>query len=284
MRRLWLNDFELNNPELRVQLREPIEGLEIPRVRTSSGANTGQHGRYIGAQQYDSRAVTINGSIFSSNVAEALQKRREIQRHLPIHPESITVRVEDDDGSRYIFEAYLIDFKMPINRTSMKSIFKIELEAPNPVIFDDDAGAALSATINQLVPGGFQFTDTSPQFGVSFYFSAGQASSTVTNDTEVPSYPVITITGKITNPVLTNRTTGESFRLENYAVGAGSVTVIGMAEQTVRLNGGNAFAYAPADVDWWALVAGDNDIEFTSGAGGDVTSAEITWRPGYWGI
>ena len=281
--RLWLNDFELNNPDKRVYLDEPIEGLDTPDVRTSRGSNTGQSGGYIGAQFYGPRAVTIPGRVFSSDITEALQKRREIQAALPIHPAVIVVRVEDDDGRSYVFDTYLIDFKMPITRGRMKSTFKIELEAPDPVIYDDTAGSALTASITQVIPGGVQFTDISPQFD-SFYFSEGSDFVTVSNPSELTSNPVITITGAINNPVLTNRTTGESFRLAGYSVGTDAVTIIDMANRTVTLNGGNAFGYAPTDVDWWGLVPGDNRIEFTSGGGTDTTPGTLTWRPGYRGI
>lgn len=283
--RIWINEFSINDWVNRAWLNNgDVEGFDMPSIRTSKGSNTGQHGGYIGAQTFGPRSVTIPGSIFASDVSTALAKRRELQSHLVLHPGINRVRVEDDDGSRYVFDAALIDFKMPISRGRMKSLFKIELEAPDPIIYDDAAGSALEASINQVVPGGFQFTSTSPQFGSTFYFSAGQASTTVENTSEVNSYPVITIEGQITNPVFTNRTTGESFRLENYSVDASSVTVIDIAERIVTLNGGNVFAYAPVDVDWWALVPGENQIEFTSGAGGDVKSATMTWRPGYWGI
>lgn len=281
--RIWLNDYELNNPANRVYLDEPIEGLELPSIRTSKGTNTGQHGGYVGPQFFGPRAITLPGHIFSDSVIEGRLKRREIQAHLPLRPATITVRILDDDGMAYTFDAYLIDFNMPIRRTRFKHIFKIELESAGAVIYDDAAGSALETIITQVVPGGVQFTDISPQFD-NFYFSAGSASTTVTNTSEVTSNPVITITGKTTNPVFTNRTTGESFRLEGYAVGSDAVTVIDLAQRTVKLNGGNVFAYAPIDVDWWGLVPGENQIEFTSGSGGDVTSATISWRPGYWGI
>lgn len=282
--KIWINDYLYNDVENRTYIHEPIDGLEKPSIVTSRGKNTGQHGGYIGAQQFGSRAVTLNGAIFSSDVAEALQKRREMQSHLLLYPQVNVVRILDDDGALYTFDAYLIDFKMPINRARMKSIFKIELEAPDPAIWEVSAGSALEAIIKQLVPGGFQFSATSPQFGSSFFFTPGSSSTVVTNNGEMTSYPVITIEGKITNPVLINRTTGESFQLNGYAVDASAVTVIDMAERTVKLNGGNAFAYAANDADWWGLAPGDNQIEFSSSGGGDVREAEISWRPGYWGI
>lgn len=296
--RVWLNDYEINNPSNRVYLDEPIEGLELPLIRTSKGTNTGQHGGYVGPQLYGARPVTLPGHIFADTVAEGRQKRRDIQAHLPLRPAIINVRVLDDDGMAYTFNAYLIDFQMPLTRSRFKHIFKIELEADDPIIYDDAAGSALQAAVNQVVPGGFQFTDTSPQFD-TFYFSEGSASTTVTNTSEVTSQPLITIIGKTTNPVFTNRTTSQTFRLANYSVDSTSATVIDLAKRTVKLGlasdldangdfptgkGGGVFAYVPNDVEWWGLVPGDNLIEFTSGSGGDVTTATMRWRPGYWGI
>nr|WP_255573705.1 phage tail domain-containing protein [Cryobacterium sp. TMT2-15-1] len=260
-----------------------MDGLEMPAIRSSRGSRSGQAGGYFGAQLYDVRRITLNGRIFSTDIAEAKAKRRAIQQALPLFPMPVTMRYVDDDGQVYLIYCQVMDFKMPIARFQGKSIFKIELEASDPVIYDDTAGSALSATILQALPGGVQFTDTTPLFD-SFYFSAGQTDVTVTNTSGIASFPIITIPGAINNPVFTNRTTGESFRLAGYSVGADAVTIINMGERTVTLNGGNAFAYAPSDVNWWALVPGNNRIEFSSGGGSDGTQATMTWRPGYWGI
>lgn len=295
--KIYLNDFLLNDEANRVYIDEPLEGLDTPDIRTSRGNNTGQSGGYVGAQFYDMRVLTIPGRVFSSNVTEALQKRREIQAALPIHPDVIVVRVEDDDGRSYIFDTHLIDFKMPITRGRMKSAFKIELLAPDSVIYDNTAGSALTTSVTQVIPGGIQFTDTSPLFD-SFYFTAGTSDVTVTNTSALNLYPTITISGAINSPVLTNRTTGESFRLDAYSVGSDQTTQIDLKSRTVLLgltsalvNGvfpegsaASVFGYAPDDADWWALVPGDNVIVFSSGGGTDSTTATLRWRPGYRGI
>ena len=281
--RIWLNDFLLNDSINRVYLDEPITGLELPGVRTSRGNRAGQSGSYIGAQFDDARFITLNGHIYSSNVVEAKQKRREIQEALPLYPETITVRIQDDDGRTYELTAHYVDFKMPINRSRFRHQFKIDLEAPDPLIYDTTAGAALNASIQKAIPGGFQFSTTTPQFD-SFYFSEAQSISVVNNSSPNVAYPVITIPGKLTDPVITNVETGESFSLEGYAVDSSAVTVIDMANHTVTLNGGNAFGYVPLGAQWWGLEPGDNTIDFTSGSGSDVTSGAMTWRPGYRGI
>ncbi|MBV1778673.1 phage tail family protein [Paeniglutamicibacter sp. ABSL32-1] len=298
--RIWLNDFELNNPAKRVYMNEDIEGLDLPDIRTSRGQRAGQAGSYFGAQIFDARYITIQGSIFSGSVAEALQRRKEIQAALPLYPDRLTVRILDDDGYAYILYAQVMSFKMPIKRARMKSLFKLELEAADPTIYDDTAGSALSAPINKAVPGGFVFNSTSPVFGWSFYFSAGQPNSSVDNSSNVAVNPVIKITGATTNPILTNVTTGQVFQLDNYATASDSVTLIDMQQHTVKLGtaadidpetglfyegrGGNVFGYAPLASEFWSLVPGINQIKFDSGSGADVSSALMVWRPGVMGI
>lgn len=300
--RIWLNDFELNNPVKRVYINEDIEGLDLPDIRSSRGQRAGQSGSYFGAQLFDSRHITIQGSIFSGSVTEALQRRREIQAALPLYPDRLAVRIEDDDGYVYILYAQVMSFKMPIKRARMKSLFKLELEAPDATIYDDTAGSALTATINKAIPGGFMFTSTSPVFGYSFYFSAGQPNSSVDNASTIVVYPVITINGATTNPILTNVTTGQVFQMSGYSTASDSATIINMNmnEHTVKLGaisdidpetndfrpgkGGNVFGYQPLTSEFWGLVPGVNQLKFDTASGADVSIATLTWRPGMMGI
>lgn len=284
--KIWLNNFLFGDASVRVYLDEPITGLELPTPRTSRGNRFGQAGSYIAAQVDDARFITLNGHIFASNITEAKQKRRDMQAALPLYPSVITMNIQDDDGRTYTLNCQYVDFKMPINQPKLRYDFKIDLEAPNPTIFDTTAGSAINATINKAIPGGFQFTSTSPEFGSSntFFFAGSQSSSTVNNTSPNVAWPVITITGQTTNPVLVNTATGETFSLTGYSVSSSDVTVIDMYNHTVTLNGGNAYAYVASNSIWWGLQPGANTINFTTGSGSDVSSAAMTFRPGYRGI
>ncbi|MFC8008931.1 phage distal tail protein [Streptomyces cinereoruber] len=282
--RIFLNDFELNNPSNRMFLDEDLEGFELPAIRSSRGIRSGQSGSYFGAQFWDSRRITLKGRVFSDTVAESLEKKRELQAALPLFPDQIELRMIDDDGRAYIMFCQVMDFKMPIKRQRFQHSFKIELEAPDPVIYDDTAGGSLTATIHKAVAGGMLFSATTPTFGVSTGFSAGMPNTTVSNPGSTAVYPVITITGKTTNPSITNLTTGERFHLTGYAVDSSAVTVIDMLNHTVTLNGGNAFGYVPTDSDWVSLIPGDNEFLFETDASSDVATADLEWRPGMMGI
>ena len=61
--RAFINGFEIGNPAKRVQLNEQVEGLDLPGIRTSKGVRAGQHGGYFGAQFFDMRAITLNGTV-----------------------------------------------------------------------------------------------------------------------------------------------------------------------------------------------------------------------------
>lgn len=296
--RFYLNSFELNNPANRVFLDEDIEGIDIPTIRTSKGTRTASHGGYIGAQLYGPRIISLKGRIFSSTITEALEKRRQIQRALPLFPLPVQLRIIDEDGSAYLIYCQVIDFKMPIGKFRGKSFFKIELEASDEIIYDDTAGSALTATINKAVPGGVLFSATSPLFSVSTYFSSGQSRSAVINASDLLAMPLIVIKGRTTNPRILNTQTGELFEMTGYAVGDDAVTQIDMKNRTVRLGaisqlvdgvlppgvGSNAFPYVAQLSTWWGLVPDVNEINFDSSGGSDVSSATLYWRPGLMGI
>ncbi|MFB6518574.1 hypothetical protein [Streptomyces sp. NPDC056401] len=284
--RVFLNDFEVNSADNRVYLDGEIAGLEMPSIRSSRGNRSGQPGSYFGAQIPDSRLITLNGHIFSSDVATGLQRRRDLQAALPLYPDQIEMRIIDDDGRAYIIFCQVMDFKAPRQRQPFKHPFKIELEAPDSVIYDDTAGTSLTATIQKAVAGGMLFSASTPTFGVSTRFTAGMPNTTVDNTSDIVLYPTITITGKTTNPAITNLTTGEKFYMTGYAVDGSAVTVIKTSPflHTVTLNGDNVFGNVPLDSEWPALVPGLNEFLFESDSSTDATSALLEWRPGFAGI
>lgn len=277
--RVLLNDFVLNDPDNRVYLNDQIEGLDYPDIRTSKGMLSGQNGGFIGAQFLEPRAISIIGTIFSSDVTEAKQKRRNIQAALPLHPEVIEVVIEDDDGATYLVYANLISFKMPIERNPIKSRFKIELEAPDPIIYDNASGSELTVTLQRVVQGGFTWPITWP-----LVWASASGAVTVNNNGTTFVQPTITLTDTMTNPVLTNETTGQVFEFDDLTTTAGDVVLIDMRARTVTLNGGSILQKVVPSSTWWGLEVGSNDIKLETSSGSDDVTGELSWRNGLLGI
>lgn len=274
---ITLNDFELNSRESRFYLDEDVQGLSLPEIRTSSGVYSGRDGGYIGAQFYGMRQLSLVGRVFGQDVAEVELKRRELQDAL--RTKSIIMRVQTNAGEAYLIYCNLLRFDMPIKRTLNSAPFKIELIAADPIIYDDTAGGLLSATLNKIIGGGYIFPVVWP-----VVWQAGTQPTVVTNDGNTTVYPIITLTGSATDPVIYNNTTGKLFKLEGFTMGTTDTVVINTRERTVLLNGGSVFNKVSADSQWFGLVPDDNLLLLDSSSGSDTVSATVEWRSGYIGI
>lgn len=274
---ITLNDFELNSRDSRFYLDEDVQGLSLPEVRTSSGVYSGRDGGYIGAQFYGMRQLSLVGRVFGSDIVEIEQKRRELQDALRV--KAITMRVTTTAGYTYLIYCNLLKFDMPIKREVNIAPFKIELLAADPIIYDDTAGTALSATLNKVTGGGYNTPVVYPVL-----WQAGAQPTTVVNGGNTAVKPTITLTGSAHDPVIYNNTTGRLLRLEDFTMSASDTLVIDMRARTVLLNGGSVFHKVSADSQFWGLEVGDNNLILDSNSGSDTVSALIEWRSGYIGI
>lgn len=272
-----LNSYAINDASNSVYLDEPINGLELPPLRTSSGDYAGRDGGFVGAQHYSARPISLTGHVFSTDVAVHEQRRREFQA--AIQSGTITMQLTTNAGLSYLLYCNLIDFKMPIQRNKFESPFKIELLAGDPIIYDDTGGGALSASVPKLAAGGYTYPVVYP-----VVYAPGSSPTTVNNTGTEPVYPAITLSGTMTNPVLTNVTTGEVFGLNPLVTGPGDQVVIDMLKRTVTLNGGNIFGLIAANSSFWPLEPGNNSISLTTSSGADSVSALLSWRNGYLAI
>jgi Phage tail protein len=86
---------------------------------------------------------------------------------------------------------------------------------------------------------------------------------TCTNAGTFESRPVLTITGPIDNPTISNLTTGQSFTLAITLIGGDSL-VIDMRAKTVVLNGTASRRGNATVANWWTIIPGNNSIQFSA--------------------
>jgi hypothetical protein len=275
-----LNGFILNDPNSVNQcyLDEPIEGLGLPPVRTSAGNYSGRDGGYVSAQFYGMRLITLTGRIFSNDAAELETARRNLAA--AVASSTIALTITTNAGNQYLINCYLDSLDMPIIRAASKSPFKISLIAADPTIYDNSSSGGMSAVVNLSTGGGV----TWPIVWNPVEWKPGATPTVINNTGDVPLYPRITLTNQMSNPMITNTTTGDFFALNGFTTAAGDLLVIDMYNRTVLLNGGSVLPSVTIASSWWALLPGENSISLTSTNSSDTVVATVSWRSGYRGI
>lgn len=276
-----VNGFVINDPTNpnQVYLDTPFDGLGIPPIRTSSGSFSGIPGGYVSKQIPDMRLISMTGRVFSASPAALATTRRAFIAAL-MSSSNVVVTITADDGGQYLINANLDDFDLPVNATIRQTTWTLSLIAGDPVIYDNSATGLMTATVHLAQGGGI----TWPISWNPVTWAAGSLPTVVTNTGLVVIYPVITLYGQMTNPVITNTTTGAFFSLNGLTTGATDVVVIDMKNRTVLLNGGSILVFKTTTSTWWSLTTGSNSINLTSSNSSDTVVATITWRSGYWGI
>lgn len=103
--------------------------------------------------------------------------------------------------------------------------------------------------------------------------------ATLVNNGNAPMYPVTAVYGPVTNPTITNFTTGESITLITTLI-AGEVIALDHAAHTVTKNGTTSLysAIKSSLTYWWAIVPGDNDIRCAVSASSAGSAMTVSYR------
>lgn len=273
-----INSLTINDPASSTGVYlDKIDGLDLPAIRTSSGTYSGRDGGYVGPQFYGPRSITLTGRIFSSDLNTFETARASLID--ATKSKTITLQVVTNAGHAYIIYCNLIDLQMPIDREPFSASFKIELLSGDAVIYDNATGTPLVASIPLAAKGGYVYKVVYP-----VVYAAGSAPTTVNNAGSVRIYPVITLTGSMTNPQIQNVTTGETLSLTGLVAGPGTVVEIDMRQRTVLQDGGNIFGLLGLNSVFWGLEPGNNSILLTTTNGSDTVTGTLSWRSGTMGI
>ena len=160
----------------------------------------------------------------------------------------------------------------------------VQLFAPDPTWYDP----VTVTTPFQQVGGG-----TGMPFPLLFPFTLGAStlaqSSVITNAGSWITYPRITITGPITNPVITNSTTGEKLDFTGHSVGNGDYYVIDTRygyKTVTDAAGANQIAMLTADSDLatFHFEPGDNSVSIAGTLITAATSIVVSHYARYVGV
>ena len=263
------------------QITPPLSGLTSPDIRTGDGLYAGVDGGYVSSQLYGFRNIVISGFYIGKTCQEADELRQQLMSELHIrylYPIFIT----SFSGKHYFVEGYITDRRSDItNPTSGE--FQITIHCPDPIIYDGGDGIASDSawfeqTFYKEQPGGFNI-----EYQVPVQWVGGQMATNIENLGTVAAYPIITLSGKFTNPKITNLTTNEFIELERETMVSDTI-VIDMKERIITLNGVSIASSRTIDSSWWTLLQGNNKIVLETDSSSDNNFGTIKYKVGYLGV
>lgn len=285
MKSIYLDSFQLHsyNTNINIWIESPIEGFEFPEIRSNSYDRSGEHGGVMSNVLYGARLIVLNGRIASNTLAAFEQKRRALEAAVKVTRDSSglakskTLYFTTMDDLQLQVSVYLQSpLKMSIE-TPLSAKFQLQLYAPD---FALDSQILQSASLGRYGGGGFLIPVSIPI--VSTAGTGGAVS--VTNGGTVEAYPTLRFNGPLTNPRLTNTTTGETILLQ-MTIASGEQVVVDMKNHTI-VQGGitNRISKKSMDSDFWALDTGVNYLQLTTSDSGDSGTVSIEFRDAYLGL
>lgn len=91
----------------------------------------------------------------------------------------------------------------------------------------------------------------------------------------------LSVVGPITNPVITNNTTGQTITFDGLILNGTQVLTLDSSDSTAVVNGESVYIYIASGFSWWSLPPGNTSIT-VSGTTATTAAATLFWRNGYW--
>ena len=273
-------------------LATPVKGLESPKHRTTSYPRPGRNGVTVSSKFFDGRLLELVGKIFAvagesfasyetrrrAFIAATANETSDNGTPLPIRVSFTTLA-----GDSYYLDAYFNEPVMPLDNPVSTDFM---VTAVGNLIYS--AAGVISGNISRPIGGGLVIPFTIPAVA-----SASTGGTVIlSNSGTSTAYPSIdqygnggvTLTGSLTNPVLSNLTTGKFIEL-TYTLASGDYVQIDMENQLILLNGSSSLiSTKTTSSDWWGLEPGANSISISTSSGSDGGYVTIQYNPAFIGV
>lgn len=286
MRTFTANDLLLHDiaqiDSLGYGIHTPVDGLDFPAIRLSSYDKPGEHGAEVSNQLYGARQVDLTGIVFGDTIVSYNERRRALQAAFRIVRNNyislpILCKFKNDDGLDLQFYAYLKDKVKMAEEWLNHANWFVTLFAPDPNLY---AQLLQTVTLALTGVGGSIYPVIYP---VTYGTGGAGGSAVCTNNGDANTWPIITLSGQLTNPIITDLATNETF-LFNGTIASGDTLVIDMQKKTMVLNATtNAMSGFAQTNTWLSFVPGVNTIILTTDDIADDGSLSIAFHDAYIG-
>lgn len=268
-----------------------VRGLGRGDIRTTSFVNSGTGGGYVGDQFPGLREIPVSLFLYSKSLIELEELIKEFNQATQIN-EPIDLRFITPRNKTYFVRGAKIVENVPqISDVQNLVDYELTILSGDPVFYDISSGDYQEVQLFKEIVGGIDWDSDGIDWSSSgIDWQSGQPNAIASNTGAVAAYPRIIIDGKVTNPVLRNKTTGRELSL-NIATSASNEIVFDHLSRVVVLDpiydddnniigGTNIYNNLVSD-DFWTLAVGDNEIVYTTSSGDDIATVKLRWNNGY---
>jgi hypothetical protein len=232
---------------------QSLAGWDAADVRTTQTPRENDQGLFHETNYYGGRLIIAKGTFATAtgNVAALMAARQQLHSAVNITGLALSPLVVTESPPKMCMVQLMSGCKDQA-ASPVSFNFEIHLLAPDPRKYDP-----APTTVN----------------------IAANTTATVTNNGNMESRPLLTITGgPLTDFYLSNLTTGQNL-LFLVSLAPTDIFVIDMDFKSAYLNGVSALAdIASGPSQWWTLVPGANHIEFTTlGTGNLAVQYSSAW-------
>ena len=257
-----------------------VDGLEsLPGIR-SQDDNRGYHdGMFTGRDFLSGRTISIIFNTFGDSNGSAQTNYNTIQQTLLPQTQGTTplyFKFPNSPTSEQFIQARVRSLRTTVdpNYTYGYITSQVEFFCPDPNYYNNNLQTAVMAISPAL----------GRTYNRQFNYTYGGGSSTVTTTIQnigwATTYPIITINGPITNPIVGNSTSGNTLYFTG-TYSSSDILQIDLYNQLITLNGAPARNLLISGT-WFDAPPG-NSLFFFTGTGtlAGTTQATVSWYSAY---
>ncbi|GAA2141620.1 hypothetical protein GCM10009760_25980 [Kitasatospora kazusensis] len=253
-----------------------VEGLGLPEVRHTDAQRAGTDGNWYGVDAIDGRTLTLSVTVVGADPASARAAYDTLMGAwwLPPGVPYLTLNLKLPGREENIIGGRPRRAEADTTRLLGRRVgVTLTLVAADPRIYSSTTyGVPASLPV---APGGRVYPRVYPlTFGGTG--TSGAVLATNTGNTAV--WPLITVTGPCTSPVITNSATGAWIGAA-LTLGPTDVLTIDTDQRTITLNGtaSRRSTLIPGST-WWPMLPGVTQLTYTAQGYAAASQSALAWR------
>ena len=273
------NGWLFGGPGQGVQVLE-VSGLEdLPELRVQDDTRGFQDGMFTGRDFLSGRTLSFTLQIMNDSAASMQTYLSQLKANLQFQQSgtgTLQFLLPGRSLQRVSARVRRRSLKIDPEYAYGRSYATVEFFCPDPRIYDD---ALQTLTLSPTSQVG---RDYDRIYDLVYTVPSGSTSSfgSCVNSGNVTVYPLITLTGAMTNPIIVNSTTGQSIPL-TVNTSASDVIVIDPDLRSVTYNGNPARNIVTNAAQWFGFPPGTTTIGIVVSSAAVAATGTITFRNGY---